>query len=295
MRIFDAHCDTLYEMYEKKQSFAENNLHIDFARMTKYEGYTQVFAIFTPPEKKDISRGYVKELAEIFYNEMQKNGVNICRNYEDFVSKNAKYNAFLSIEGAECVESVSDIQKLKKMGVFMIAPTWNFRNKMACGIMEEEDTGLTEFGKEAIEEMDRQGIILDVSHLSEKSFFDAIRIFKKPICASHSNSKAVKNHKRNLTDRQFLAIKESGGVAGINLYPEFLGDSIKEHIARFLALGGEDNIGLGCDFDGVDKLPQGVSGAESLEKLIKELPYSTKIRQKIAESNFLRVLKAYNC
>lgn len=295
MRIFDAHCDTLSEMYEKNQHFAENNLHIDFARIKKYDGYTQVFAIFTPPEKKDISKSYVKELAALFYDQMRKNGVNICRNYGDFVSAKGKYNAFLSIEGAECVENISDIAELKNMGVFMIAPTWNFRNKIACGVMEEEDTGLAVFGKEAVREMDRLGIILDVSHLSEKSFFDALKIFKKPVCASHSNSKTVKNHKRNLSDEQFLAIKESGGVAGINLYPEFLGEDINEHIDRFLALGGEDNIGLGCDFDGVDKLPDGVSGAESLEKLIRRLPYSTEIREKIAERNFLRVLKAYNC
>ena len=169
MRIFDAHCDTLSGMYEKNQRFAENNLHIDFARMKKYDGYTQVFAIFTPPEKRDNSREYVKELAALFYDQMRKNGVNICRNYGDFVLRNEKYNAFLSIEGAECAESLSDIAELKNMGVFMIAPTWNFRNKIACGVMEEEDTGLTEFGKAAIREMDRLGIILDVSHLSEKS------------------------------------------------------------------------------------------------------------------------------
>ena len=295
MRIFDAHCDTLYEMHEKQQHFAENSLHIDFSRMKKYDGYTQVFAIFTPPEKKDISRSYVKELAELFFDQMLKNGVSICRNYGDFVSAKSKYNAFLSIEGAECVEKISDISALKNMGVFMIAPTWNFKNKIACGVMEKEDTGLTEFGKEAIKEMDRLGIILDVSHLSEKSFFEAVKIFKKPICASHSNSKMVKNHKRNLSDEQFVTIKNSGGAVGINLYPDFLGEDIKEHIDRFLALGGEDNIGLGCDFDGVDRLPDGVSGAESLEKIIKELPYSTEFRQKIAESNFLRVLKAYNC
>ena len=295
MRIFDAHCDTLSEMYAKKQGILKNSLHLDLTRMGKYERYTQVFAIFTPPEKKDYAKEYVKELAALFYTEMQKNNVNICRSYCDFEKGNAQINAFLSIEGAECVESISDLSDLKKAGVFMIAPTWNFKNKIACGVMEEFDTGLSAFGKRVISEMDRLGIILDVSHLSEKSFFDAADIFKKPICASHSNSRAVTNHKRNLTDEQFSVIKNSGGVAGINLYPEFLGRSVKEHIDRFLALGGEDNIGFGCDFDGVSMLPKGISGAESLEKIIRELPYSTKIREKIAESNFLRVLKAYNC
>lgn len=292
MKIFDAHCDTLSEMYDKKQGFAKNTLHIDFDRMSNYDGYTQVFAIFIPPEKKSCAKNYAKELTALFYAEMEKNGINMCRRLSDLKSP---YNAFLSIEGAECIDSLADLSELKENGVFMIAPTWNFRNKIACGVMENEDTGLSAFGKKVICEMDRLGIILDVSHMSPKSFSDAVKIFKKPIVASHSNSKSVTNHKRNLTDEQFSEIVKSGGVAGINLYPEFLGDSVKEHIDRFLSLGGEDNIGIGCDFDGVDRLPDGVNGIENLEKLIKELPYSTKIRKKIAEENFLRVLKAYNC
>lgn len=295
MRIFDAHCDTLSEMYHKKQNFAENKLHIDRFRMAKYEGYTQVFAIFMPPQIKSRAKDYFNEIAALFYRQMLKNGVNICTDYKSLTLSKSPYNAFLSIEGAECVDNLSDIAVLKRMGVFMIAPTWNFKNKLACGAMETEDTGLSEFGKKAIREMDRFGIILDVSHISRKSFFEAAEIFKRPICASHSNSDAVKKHKRNLTDEQFLIIKKSGGVAGINLCPEFLGESVKAHIDRFLALGGEDNIGLGCDFDGVSKLAKGITGTESLEKLIKELPYSTKIRKKIAEENFLRLLKAYNC
>lgn len=293
MRVFDAHCDTVSEMYNTKQAFAKNSLHIDLMRMSKYDGYTQVFAIFTPPERKNEAKEYVKELITLFYDEMNKNGVTVCKNFSDFASSKTKQNAFLSIEGAECIESIPDILELKEKGVFMIAPTWNFRNKIGCGVMEERDTGLSEFGKKAICEMDRLGIILDVSHLSEKSFFDATKIFKKPIVASHSNSKTVLNHKRNLTDEQFLAIKESGGVVGINLYPDFLGESVKKHIDRFLSLGGEDNIGLGCDFDGIDRLPCGIKGIEDIVKL--ELPYSTKIRQKILEKNFLRVLEAYNC
>ncbi|MBR4720263.1 MAG: membrane dipeptidase [Clostridia bacterium] len=293
MRVFDAHCDTLSEMYDKKQGFAKNNLHIDLYRMSKYDRYTQVFAIFTPPERKDNAKEYVKEITALFYDEMAKNGVTVCKNYADLAKSKTKQNAFLSIEGAECVEKILDIWELKENGVFMIAPTWNFKNKIACGVMENEDTGLTEFGREVICEMDRLGMILDVSHLSEKSFFDAVKIFKKPIVASHSNSKAIVNHKRNLTDEQFLIIKRSGGVVGINLYPDFFGESVKAHIDHFLSLGGEDNIGLGCDFDGVDRLPVGVKGIEDIEKL--EMPCSKEICQKITESNFLRVLKAYNC
>ena len=295
MRVFDAHCDTISELYGKKQDFAKNSLHIDFERMKKYEGYTQVFAIFTAPENRKNAKEYEEALIDLFYEQMQGNGICICKNYSDYKAAKMPYRAFLSIEGAEGIEKEEDLLYLKQKGVFMIAPVWNFRNKIACGVMEEEDTGLSKFGKKIIAKMDKLGIILDVSHMSPKSFYDAVKIFKKPICASHSNLKAVTNHPRNLTDEQFIIIKNSGGVAGINLYPPFLGEDIKAHIDRFLALGGEDNIGLGCDFDGVDKLPHGIGGIEDIEKLICELPYSRQIREKFAEKNFLRVIKAYNC
>lgn len=295
MRIFDAHCDTISELYSKKQEFSKNNLHIDLERMKKYESYTQVFAIFTSFENRENAKEYELLLINLFYEQMKKNGVSVVKNYAELSAATSAQKAFLSIEGAEGITEVGDVMRLKELGVFMIAPVWNFKNRLACGVMEKEDTGLSELGKTVISEMDRLGIILDVSHMSEKSFFDAVKIFKKPICASHSNSKAVKNHRRNLTDEQFLAIKKSGGVAGINIYPQFLGESVKAHIDRFLSLGGEDNIGLGCDFDGIDELPKGIRGVEDIGALIKSLPYSTKIRRKIAEENFLRVLKAHNC
>ena len=295
MRIFDAHCDTVTEMYLKKQGFSKNSLHIDLERMRKYEGYTQVFAIFTAPENRENAREYEDALIDLFYCELQKNGVDICKNYSEYMSAKSPYKALLSIEGAESITGAGDVLRLKKRGVFMIAPVWNFKNRLACGVMEETDTGLSRLGAEVIKEMDRQGVILDVSHISPRSFTEAVKIFKRPVCASHSNLRAVKDHRRNLTDEQFCVIKESGGVAGINIYPPFLGESIKAHIDRFLALGGEDNVGIGFDFDGVDELPPGVRGIEDVDRLIKALPYSTEIRRKIAGQNFLRVLKAYNC
>ena len=204
----------------------------------------------------------------------------------------------MSLEGGEPIKSADDLKKLYAMGIRMIAPTWNFSNQLASGIMEDTDTGLTPLGREIITEMDRLGIILDLSHISEKSFFEASECTKRPLVASHSNLRSVAFHKRNLTDEQFMVIKNSGGVCGINLYPPFFGEDIsrlKDHIDRFLALGGENNIALGCDFDGVDDLPNGISGVQDLEKIIKSLPYSEKIKEKLTHKNFLRVIKAHNC
>ena len=142
--------------------------------------------------------------------------------------------------------------------------------------------------------MNKIGMTVDVSHLSEKSFWEVAEISKKPIVATHSNSKPICGHVRNLTDDQFLKIKETGGVVGINFYPLFLGDNIfciKKHIDRFLELGGEDNIGLGSDFDGVESLPEGINGVQDMKKIIDMLPYSDEIKEKIAYKNFIRVIK----
>lgn len=295
MKICDAHCDTVTKMYAEKAPFSENRLHIDFERMKKYDGYTQVFAVFTPPGSGASAKEYTKNCIGLFYDEMKKNGIAICRSYSELREKNGKYSAFLSLEGAEGISELSDLPEYKRLGVFMIAPTWNFRNRLACGAMEEKDTGLTPFGKRVITEMSRLNIILDVSHMSERSFWEAAEIFKKPLCASHSNSKSVKDHRRNLTDEQFSAIVRSGGAVGLNYYREFSDGSLVPHIDRFLSLGGENSIMLGSDFDGGYPFSDGIKDITGVEAFVKSLPYSTEIREKIAFGNFLRLIKAYDC
>ena len=298
MRIFDAHADTISEILDHNKKLEENDLHIDLKRMSTYEEYTQVFAVFISPEYKNHGMDRACALIKKAQTEMLSCGISLCKSYSDWKTANSRVKAFLSLEGGEPIENVSDVEKLFRLGIRIIAPTWNFQNKIACGAMEEKDTGLSTFGRQVIGEMERLGIICDVSHLSEKSFWDIAAISKKPLIASHSDSFSVKKHRRNLTDRQFVAIKDTGGCVGINFYPPFLGDKIEDailHIDRFLSLGGEDNIGLGSDFDGVDALPLGMAGCQDMEGFIKMLPYSTKIREKIAYKNFLRVLKAHNC
>lgn len=298
MRIFDAHADTISEIFDSNKNLWDNDLHIDARRMSAYEEYTQVFAVFISPEHKNRGMDRACELIKRAKAEMASCGITLCKSYRDWEASHTKVKGFLSLEGGEPICKISDVKKLHNLGVRMIAPTWNFRNKIACGVLEEKDTGLSDFGKDVIREMERLGIICDVSHLSEKSFWDIAGIYKKPLVASHSDSFSVKNHRRNLTDRQFEAIKNSGGCVGINFYPHFLGDKTEDailHIDRFLSLGGEDNIGLGSDFDGVDCLPSGIEGCQDMEGFIKMLPYTTKIREKIAYKNFLRVIKAHNC
>lgn len=289
MRFFDGHCDTASEILNKNQGLLKNNLHIDGKRLEKFEDFTQVFAAFISPEHYGRAMERCKEIVENFKNELEKCGIPLWKQGE--IPKGSQ-RAILSLEGGEPIDSLESLDTLAGWGIRMIAPTWNHKNQLGCGVMEETDTGLTDLGKRVLSKMGKMGIILDVSHLSEKSFWDATKVYDGIICASHSNLKSVVNHPRNLSRDQFMEIKSRRGVCGINLYPPFFGEDIsciKAHIDAILALGGEDNIGLGCDFDGVDFLPDGVCGVESLEKIIKNLPYSTEIKEKIAYKNFLRV------
>jgi len=297
MKIFDAHADTASRLLDENKSLFENDLHIDLKRLSKNESI-QVFACFIDPLYKDTARARFDAVIDNFCKEAKKNEITICKNYGDIADEKGSVRAILSLEGGEPIDTLADLDYLKNRGILMIAPTWNFKNKIACGVLEKEDTGLTDFGKKAIRRMNELGILIDVSHLSEKSFWDVAEISTKPICASHSDSRTVKDNPRNLTDRQFCRIRDMNGCVGINFYPPFLGDDIGcviDHIDKFLSLGGENNIGIGSDFDGVDCLPKGVSGCQDVEKIIKMLPYPEKIRKKIAYENFLRVLKAQNC
>ena len=210
--------------------------------------------------------------------------------------------AFLSLEGGEAIENKEALLELYDEGVRLIALSWNYKNKICAGVLEQDESlGVTDFGKEIISLMNNLGIIIDVSHLNDKSFWDVLALSKKPVIASHSNARAVCSNRRNLSDEQFLAIKRSGGVVGINFYPDFLRndgnasiEDIIKHIEHFLALGGEDFLSIGADFDGVSYLPQNIRGAEDMYMLFEEMlkcGYKEDVIKKISYTNMERFLK----
>lgn len=277
-RIFDAHCDTLCCICDKGGNAEENTYNIDKKRMMEYNHYTQLFACFISP---------------LYYSDPMLRFKALYQTYkkQDFTG----ITPMLSLEGGEVISSLEDIEYLNSCGVRCIALTWNNTNKLASGVLDT-DTGLTPFGKSVVRKMEDLGIYVDVSHLSDKSFYDVASIATKPIIATHSNSRSICNHPRNLTDDMFKIIRDSDGCVGINLYPLFLtkkdectsADALK-HIEYFLSLGGEDTIGIGADFDGTDnQLPQDVQGCEGLYKIL-DLIGDRKIADKISEKNFLRI------
>lgn len=279
-KIFDAHCDTLCALCDNNASFEKNSFNIDKQRMEDYEKYTQVFACWIDPIYKNNAMERFIELSDEFYTK----GI----------------NGILSVEGGEMITSLKALRTLKRLGVKIAALTWNYSNHIASGVLEEDNTrGLTAFGKSVIKEMNRINMLVDVSHLNDKSFYDVAEITKMPIVATHSNSRAMCRHKRNLTDEQFKLIIQSGGCTGINFYDRFLSekqsniDDIVKHIEHFMSLGGENNIGIGADFDGVDdELPQGIKGCQDMHKLfdrLLSLNYTEEQVEKISHKNFERI------
>lgn len=301
MNIFDMHCDTVHEALIRNLPVYENNLHIDFKRMSEYGSYSQFFVIWLENEEKAWEN--FEKKAELLDSEIKKNSMIVqkCLSYGDMKNahKNGKIAAFMSLEGAYMTEKTEDVDYIFEKGVRCVNLTWNPSSRLAGGV---EDVGrLTELGKLCIERMEKLGMIIDVSHLNEESFWDVANTVKKPFIASHSNSKTLCSHNRNLTDEQFKVICRSGGAAGINFYDIFLKDDggatiddIIYHIKHFIKIGGDDFVGLGSDFDGVSKLPEGIVGIQSMKNIVEALEkngFSENTIDKITHLNFERVIK----
>jgi membrane dipeptidase len=211
--------------------------------------------------------------------------------------------AVLTVEGGEALEGeIRILRVLYRLGVRGLGLTWNHRNELADGVAERETGGgLTSLGRQVVQEMNGLGMLIDVSHLSESGFWDAIEFSNAPLIASHSNCSAIWNHRRNLTDEQIRAIAEKRGVVGINLVPQFVGaegadlSAVIEHIDHVCSLVGDEYVGFGFDLDGTERLVCGVRDATGLPALVAGLRargYSEESLARICGGNCLRVLEA---
>lgn len=277
MKIFDLHCDTITECYKNSLPLYDNDMHLSLNRMNAYEEYTQVFAVWIRDEMRgDVAQSYFDNVADYFYKEVEKNN-SIISSFDD--AKKTKVKGILSVEGGSaCGGTLDGLTHLYNRGVKLITLTWNSQNEIASGAFSEG--GFTPFGKEFVELAEEYGIILDVSHLNRESFYDFIKISKKPFVASHSNADIVDNpkgRKRNLTDDQIRLIKERNGIIGLNFYNAFLEsdglygiDSLVRQIDYFISLGCENNIALGSDYDGCS-IHSDFAGVEKLSSVYNTL------------------------
>lgn len=263
LSYFDLHCDTLTKLIEKKEFLRSNNTaQVSLERTSGYSRFSQVFAVFCPPGMD--SSGSWKLLTDII------------DAYSGELVSDARFTAYLSIENALMLdEDLSGVDKLAELGVRFIAPVWKGVNKL--GGAHDTKEGLSSLGVKVVSRMLDAGIIPDVSHASEQTFEMIAQICEdrgKTFVATHSDSKAICSHSRNLNDSQFRRILGCGGLVGISLYRDHLSedgqcgvDTVINHIDHYLSIGGEDTVCFGCDFDGIDKMPDGIYNCADVEKV----------------------------
>lgn len=286
--VFDLHCDTALELLGKDlrspKHLKKNELHIDLDRAKKLPGYCQCFACFTTPYMREwmqVSPEMVFQLElDVILAELERNkrtmslaysAAEVRRNLEK-----GKMSAILTIEGPAGFGFDPELlEDLYKVGFRISSLGWNEQNPLTGS--HKTGGGLTDLGREYVKTAQKLGMIVDVSHISDEGFWDIMKITEKPIVATHSNSRAVCDNSRNLTDDMFRAIMETGGVAGFNQCAPFVGekpnlDTICDHILHFLELDPEGkHIALGGDLDGCEELPEGFDGIQSYPAMAQRL------------------------
>lgn len=303
MKITDMHCDTISRIYQerrqgKRPALRSNSFQIDLEKM-KESGYLlQNFAMFLDIGQTSVPYQECREQIRLFLEEMEKNQdiIGLVMDYDGITEnqKQGRMSALMTLEeGEACEGSLAKLQEFHGLGVRMMTFTWNYPNSLGfpgepAASHLSQSQGLTPLGMEFLEEMERLGIIPDVSHLSDAGIRDVCCHARKPFCASHSNARALCKRGRNLPDEFIRAIAEKGGVIGANYYGPFLSNTpnvlgcyygyvsdIVSHIRHITNVGGIDCMGLGSDFDGIDN---------NLE--MKNCSYLGLLEQELKKSGF---------
>lgn len=301
MIIGDMHCDTLDKIADTFKDISYTEYDWSLSKLTN-DRYFQVFACYIDKTIHNNAKDRVITLINNFYAQTLK--------FHDIISvvKNkklpsSKVMAMLSVEGGDCLEGkIDNLDEFYNLGIRMMTLVWNNKNEIGIPSVIDETSHITEFGAKVVEKMNRLRMCVDVSHLNQAGFWDVAELSKQPLCASHSNSYKICPHHRNLTDEQFLFLKNNGGVVGINVYPPFVNlcekaniyDLIK-HIEHFLSIGGENTIALGCDFDGIDCATIGFEDSSMYESFANELlklNYSQELVEKIMGKNMIKYIKS---
>lgn len=321
MKYIDMHCDTLMKLADAsvKGDLYQNDFSVDFKRMAMGDAKAQFFAVFMLPEASprlktlnNISDDdYIDLLHKILFENLEKykDHAAFASNYDMLQAndKAGKVSAFLTIEDGRAVQGdMAKLEKFYNMGFRLISLTWNHHNCFGAPNSYEPEvmnTGLTDFGKEAVVRMNELGMLIDVSHLSDGGFWDVVNLTKKPFVASHSNCRALSPHKRNLTDDMIKAVGKNGGIIGTNFGPEFLNKDLERvestvelmsaHMKHIKNLAGIDACALGSDFDGIHGELQ-VSASDKMGVLFDRLHwdgFTDGEIEKIAHLNAERVIK----
>ena len=321
--IVDSHIDTLTKVIDDETWLpttdigTDTHFESDIPKLKAGGINVPFLAAYTPGFYKNTARSLSHTLAMInalyWIEENNPTDLKMTSTTDEIfeVLGQGKIAAVPTIEGAYSLDENNAIELVRQyhdLGVVTIGFTWNYSNALGEGAHRVFDDqmktpsngGLTELGKEVALEMNRLGMMIDVSHMAESTFWDILEVSKAPIIATHSGIDKLHNHARNLTDEQLLALAENGGVVGIVFYPTFLTNTGKatisdvvDHIDYAVDLIGVDHVAIGSDFDGAT-LPSDLQDASEMGKLIDELisrEYSVIDIMKILGLNTLRVMQ----
>ncbi|MDQ0270147.1 dipeptidase [Cytobacillus purgationiresistens] len=304
MKIFDAHCDVLLKMFmDHTINFNDSaKLQVNLEGLNESGVKVQMFAIYVPEAiHPELKFNAALHMIDIFYEKILKpfSKMKLIRTKEDYEQlTEGEIGAILTLEGCDAIHA--DIMKLKtliRLGVTSVGLTWNYGNSVADGALEKRGGGLSRFGKEVVNLLNERKVKCDVSHLSEKGFWDVMEWSALPF-ASHSNCFSLCKHARNLKDEQIKALIEKDSVLGITFVTHFLSmdenvtlSHIINHIDHICELGGENHVGFGSDFDGTDREIKGLESVRYYDHLMNELLkyYSNEQVRKFAFNNFSRM------
>ncbi|WP_166237819.1 dipeptidase [Paenibacillus turpanensis] len=306
MRWIDLHCDVLSKlMNEPRLSFdREGQLDVTLPGLRKGGVKLQTFAIYISQELGEPNFSHILKEVDLYHSHIlshpQMTPIVTREDLEQLFTSNARIGAMLTLEGADGLDAdLMCLRTLYRLGVRAVGITWNSANWAADGIMEPRGGGFTRKGRELVRECNRLGMVLDVSHLSENGFWELLQISSKPIIASHSNAYSLCPHPRNLKDEQIKAIIRTGGRMGITFVPWFVkakgkvrAVDVLEHIDHVCSLGGEKQIGIGSDWDGIDVWIEGLERSESLAEFYELLQqhYSEELVERIVWRNMYEFL-----
>ena len=318
--ILDSHIDTPSAILRGRNVGIDNpDAHVDFPKMKAGGVDGAFFALYTPPEfEPDKATRYAMEMLSATYDACDENPDYAVMTFgPDEVADNMKnglISVFMGMENAAPIqESLSLLRTFYRLGVSYMTLTHNGDNAVADSAAEGKRWGgLSPFGKQVVAEMNAMGMMIDLSHASDQTFWDCIKLSKAPVIATHSSCRALCSHRRNLTDEMLQALGEKDGYVGINFYPYFLSDQydetkpwrpgvkeIVDHIDHAVKFAGIDHVGIGSDFDGIEVTPEGVENITQLDAVWAEMRrrgYSETDILKVSGQNLLDVWRRIvNC
>lgn len=315
--VVDGHCDSVLELMgfgfdgqdaePRDLAVRGTRGHSDIPRLLAGGVTAQVFALFTEDRFVKDAGAHTRrmlEAMEALFDRTDRVRLALSARDVEEAKAEGRLAAFLGIEGGEAIgESLAELRDFYDRGVRLMGLTWNRRNALGRGAAAEGSGGLTDFGRRVVAEMERLGMIVDASHLSDEALEDLLAVARRPVVASHSNSRAVRDHRRNLTDAQAEGIAATGGLVAVTFAGSFVDEApekvslarLLDHVDRLVSVVGADHVGLGSDFDGfLDRngtvLPD-CTGLPLLTEALLDRGYAPEEVRAVLGGNWMRVIR----